>query len=125
MGTNGQTTGRFRFLWVAQPLQALGEAWLLGLFILFLLSRLVGRVSPFVLTNGLLFLCGVCGMWTVLRVRMPQGRLLRRVIWEGAVGVALSLVMAVGLRVPARLFGWEGVWRGASLGDLAIVTLLL
>jgi hypothetical protein len=62
-----------RFLWAARPAQALLEAWLLGLALLFLLSRQVGFVSPAVLSNGLLFLCGCCGMWAVLRCRLPQG----------------------------------------------------
>ena len=86
------------------------EAWLIGLAILFVLSRQVGVVASAVLSNGLLFLCGTCGMWAVLRIRVPQGRWLRQALWEGAVGLSLGLVMAIGLQVPARWLGWEEVW---------------
>jgi signal transduction histidine kinase len=41
------------------------------------------------------------------------------------VAVALSLVMAVGLSLPARWFGWEEMWLASSLRDLGFVTLLL
>ncbi|MEJ2737822.1 MAG: hypothetical protein P8189_30415 [Anaerolineae bacterium] len=90
-----------RFFWTAHPAWAMLEAWLLGLLILLLLSLQVGIVVPAVLSNGLLFLCGACGMWAVLRTRLPRGNWLRQGLWELAVGLALSLVMAAGVRVPA------------------------
>jgi signal transduction histidine kinase len=103
----------------------MAEAWLLGLAILFILSRQVGYVSPFVLSNGTLFLCGMCGMWAVLRTRLPQGGWLRQGLWELAVGALLSLVMAVGMLVPAHQLGWEGVWHQSNMGSLAAVTAVL
>ena len=114
-----------RFFWTAHPVRAMLEAWPIGLAILFLLSCQVGYVSTFVLTNGLLFLCGTCGMWVVLRTRLPQGSWLRQGVWELSVGVALSLVMATGMRLPAYLLGWEGVWLQSTLRNTALVTLLL
>jgi signal transduction histidine kinase len=115
-----------RFFWTAHPARAMLEAWLIGLLILFLLSLQVGIVVPAVLSNGLLFLCGVCGMWAVLRIRLPQGNWLRQALWELAVGLALSTVMVIGMRVPALLLGWEGVWLQSSFGnDLGITLLLL
>jgi signal transduction histidine kinase len=114
-----------RFFWAAHPARAMLEAWLIGLLILFLLSRQVGIVVPAVLSNGLLFLCGVCGMWAVLRIRLPQGNWLRQGLWELASGLALSIVMAIGVRVPALFLGWEGVWLQSSFKNDLRVTLLL
>lgn len=114
-----------RFFWTAHPARAMLEAWPIGLAILFVLSRQVGYVSPFVLGNGSFFLCGTCGMWVVLRTRLPQGGWLRQSIWELAVGSALSLAMVVGMRLPAYLLGWEDVWLQSTLGSTALATLLL
>ncbi len=114
-----------RFLLSAHPARALIETWLIGLAILFLLSLQVGYVEPVVLGNGLLFLCGVCGMWAVLRARIPEGGWPRQGAWELAVGFALSLVMLAGIRIPARLLGWEGVWMQSSLAGHQLVSLLL
>lgn len=116
---------RRRLLWAALPAQALLEAWLLGLALLFLLSRQVGVVSPAVLSNGLLFLCGSCGMWVVLRSRLPQGSWQRQVLWELAVGLALSLVMGAGIGLVARILGWEETWLRSALGGPLLASLLL
>jgi signal transduction histidine kinase len=113
-----------RFLWVAHPARALVEAWLVGLVILFLLTLQVGYVAPVVLGNGLLFLCGTCGMWAVLRARIPKGGWLRQGAWELAVGFSLSLMLA-GMRIPARLLGWDEVWIQSSVANDAFVSLLL
>mgnify|MGYP001564148239 CR=1 FL=1 len=94
-----------RFLWRTHPVRALFEAWLLGAIIVFGYSRLVGHVAPAAFNNGVLLLCGACGIWTVLRARLPKRGWLFQVIWELAVGFVLSLVMAVGLDWPARLTG--------------------
>jgi signal transduction histidine kinase len=114
-----------RFLWVAHPARALLEAWLVGLVILFLLSLQVGHVDPVVLGNGLLFLCGICGMWAVLRTRVPEGGWLRQGAWELAVGFFLSLVMLPGIRLTGRVLGWEGVWMQSSFSSSGLVPLLL
>jgi signal transduction histidine kinase len=113
-----------RFLWVAHPPRALLEAWLIGLPILFLLSLQAGYVEPVVLGNGLLFLCGACGIWAVLRIRIPEGGWLRQGAWELAVGFSLSLVMLAGMRIPARLLGWEEVWMQSNIANDALVSLL-
>jgi signal transduction histidine kinase len=103
------------------------EAWLVGLAILFLLSLQVGAVSPVVLTNGLFFLCGTSGLWAVLRCRLPHGRWPRQFAWEVAMGLAVSLVMAAGITLPAMALGWEAAWHESSLasGDAFMLLLLL
>ena len=73
---------RVRFLWAAHPLWALVETWLLGLLILFPLSRVVGDLPPAVFNNGTLMLCGACGMWMVLRAHVPHLHPLWQVVWE-------------------------------------------
>ena len=60
----------YRYLWCIHPLRALGEAWLVGMLTLWGLSRIVGAVSPFVLANGILFLCALCGLWVAFRARI-------------------------------------------------------
>ncbi len=114
-----------RFLWRAHPAQALLESWLMGLTILFLLSRQVSAVSPPVLTNGLLFLCGTSGLWAVLRTRLPKGQWLHQTVWELGVGLGLGLVMVTGSGTAARLLGWEGVWLSSTLGKTSLALLLL
>jgi signal transduction histidine kinase len=116
---------RFRFLWHAHPLWALAETWVFGLLILFFLSRVVGHVPPNVFGNGTLVLCGACGMWMVLRTRVPQARVFFEVLWELGVGIALSLIMAVGLRLSTDLLGWSDLWQQSSLGDAPTTILLL
>ena len=109
----------------AHPAQALVEAWLLGLALLFFLSRQVGVVSPAVLSNGLLFLCASCGMWVVLRSRLPQGSWQRQILWELGVGLALSLVMGAGIGLTAQFLGWEEAWLQSTLGRPFVAALLL
>ena len=114
-----------RFLWRAHPVQALFEAWLLGTIIIFGYSRLVGYIAPAAFNNGLLLLCGACGMWTVLRARVPNRGWLFQVIWELAVGFALSLVMAIGLDGSARLTGLETEWTRSTWGHESITFFML
>jgi signal transduction histidine kinase len=117
--------GKLRLLWMAHPAEALLESWLIGLAILFLLSRQVGAVSSPVLANGLLFLCGTCGLWSVLRSRLPHGGWLRQGVWELGVGLGLGLVMVAGIGVVALLLGWEGAWFTSTLRQTSIALLLL
>jgi signal transduction histidine kinase len=119
------TAKRFRFLWAAHPLRALAETWMLGLLILFPLSRVIGHVPSNVLDNGTLMLCGACGMWMVLRTRVPQLHPLLQVPWEFGVGIGLSLMMAVGLRLFTDLLGWSDVWDQSNLDNISITVLLL
>lgn len=116
---------RVRFFWAAHPVQAMLESWLIGLFILFVLYLQVGIASPFVLSNGLLFLCGACGMWNVLRIRVSQGSWWRLGLRELAVGLMLSLVMVIGIRLPASFLGWQDVWLQSTQGGSDFITLLL
>ncbi|MCP4538912.1 MAG: HAMP domain-containing histidine kinase [Chloroflexi bacterium] len=127
---------RFRFLWQAHPLRALVEAWILGIGIIFLLSRVVGRARPDVFDNGVLMLCGSCGMWMVLRTRIPRMHPFLQVFWELSVGVALSLMMVLGLRWSVNLLRWSEVWLQSRLSvswsdvfqsnlDVPLTTILL
>lgn len=118
-------TGPFRFLWSAHPLRGLGEAWLVGMLILFGLYNLGESVGPSVFMSGVFFLCGVGGMWAVLRIQLPQGSLIRQSLWEVGVGFLLSLVMAFGLHLPANLLGWAVVWTRANAEPFSITVLLL
>ncbi|NLG51034.1 MAG: HAMP domain-containing histidine kinase [Chloroflexi bacterium] len=120
-----KTRARQRFFWAAHPARALVEAWLLGLLIVLLLFLQADYVPRSVLGNGLLFLCGTCGMWVVLRTRLPKGGRKKRALWELAVGVAVSVMMTAGLTITVRLLGWDKVWLGTSLVGIPAHVLLL
>ena len=69
---------RFQFFLVAHPLQGLGETLLVGLALLNAAAHLEGYAERFVFQTAVFFLCGLCGMWAVLRIRLP------RLNWETA-----------------------------------------
>lgn len=116
---------KFTFFWAVHPLQGLGESLLVGLLILAATAHLEGYVEWFVFQTALFFLCGMCGMWAVLRIRIPQGSWLRQTIWELGVGLALSLVMLLGLRNLGKPFHWDVVWKLATWENQALGILLL
>jgi signal transduction histidine kinase len=114
---------RFAFFWAVHPLQGLVESLLAGLLILAATARLEGYVEWFVFQAALFFLCGVCGMWAVLRIRIPRGGWLKQTAWELAVGLGLSLVMTIGLRNLSLLLKWDAVWRLSTWEEEAIALL--
>jgi signal transduction histidine kinase len=114
---------RRRFLLGAHPIQALCEAWAIGLVVALGLSRLVGRVTPFALDNGMVMLCGLSGMWAVVRTRLPGGGRFRQIASEAMTGLALSGAM-LALRLPVRALGIEAIWSQADWG-MTIASLLL
>lgn len=115
---------RNRILWQAHPLRGLAETWIVGMAVLWVLSYQVGIVSPFVLGNGILFVCALCGMWSALRIRLPGGSRGRRAVSELAVALALSLVMGAGLPAPVRWLGWQGILQESSLSEWMALALL-
>ena len=96
-----------RLLLSAAPAWAMGESWLLGALILAGLAGLAGKINANALGNGTLLLCGVCGMWAVLRVRVPGGARWRQATFEVAVGLGLSGAMAGGLTALVAGLGWQ------------------
>lgn len=114
-----------RFLWRAHPARALLEAGVIGLLFLFLLASQLSRVSPYVMGNGMLFLCGLCGTWAVLRAHLPQGGFLRQSAWELITGLALSLLVTLGVHQMIDLMGWHELWRQSNLGGSLSMTLVL
>ena len=119
------TKRRIRFLWAAHPLWALVETWFVGLVILFPLSRAVGHLPAQVFTNGALMLCGACGLWMVLRTRVPKLHWLLQVFWELGVSIVLTLLMTVGFRLSTDLLGWSDVWSQSTLGSTVFGFLLV
>jgi len=116
---------RSLFLLAVHPARAILEAWAVGLLLLFLLSRLVGRVAAPVLANGLLVLCGVVGIWVVLRARLPTGSWRQQLLREVCVSVGLGLGMLLGLLEFPTLLGWEAVWEQSGLRNALTFALLL
>jgi signal transduction histidine kinase len=107
-------SNRFRLsslLLSVHPLQGLIEAYLVGLLILALTSHLEGLVDPFVVQTAMFFLCGSCGMWAVLRIRLPEQNWFWRTVFDGLTGCLLGLVMLIGIRQTGNLFHWDAIWR--------------
>lgn len=105
-----------KFWLCAHPIWALGEAWLIGLVLTWLLAWLVGMIPHAALTNGILMLCAVCGMWAVLRARLPCSVWWRQGVWELGIALALSLIMTWGLGWLADWLGWDVAWTRSTLG---------
>jgi len=112
------------FLLRVHPLWALTEAWVLGIAVLFLMSRVAGMARPALLQNGTLMLCGTCGMWAVVRTRLPGGSAWRQALYELGVAAGLCLVMVLGLRASTELLGWTAVWEQPNLHPLLTTALL-
>lgn len=111
----------------AHPLRSLVETWILGLLLLWALAGMLPSLAQYALTSGLLFLLATCGMWCVLRTRLPDGGWVRQFVWEAVVAVLLGVVMVVGVMGPARFFPWWqarmdtlSAWHG---GDLMLTAL--
>lgn len=119
-----RATRAARFFLQAHPARALIEVWVLGTAILFLMSRAVGQARAALFQNGTLMVCGACGLWAVLRIRLPEGRVGRHILYELIAAVGLSLTMAVGLRLSTAALGWSAVWALSNLGP-GLTTLLL
>ena len=110
------------FLWTAHPARALAEAWAVALLVLLWLSWLK-EAQPEVIGIGLFFMCGLAGMWAVLRAAVPGGSFRRQGAYESGIAAALGLGMAL-TYFPARLAGLPDAW--AAMGfDRGIITLLL
>jgi len=116
----------YKFLWSVNPLRALGEAWLLGAFVFFMLSRIVSLVSSFVLNNGIFFLCAACGMWAALRARLVTGKVVWQVIGELTLGFLVSVMMLVVLFLPAHYWlGWDAVWLNSNFTNAEFTAFIM
>lgn len=108
---------RFRFsslLLSVRPLQGLVEAYLVGLLILASTSHLEGLVDPFVVQTAMFFLCGCCGMWAVLRIRLSNLGWFWRTLSDGLTGMVLSLVMLFCIWPSGSWLKWDAIWRLTS-----------
>ncbi len=114
---------RTRFTLSAAPIQAIAEAWGIGLLVLLALARLGGELAASTLNNGILVLCSLSGLWAVARTRLPGGSPLRQAAHETATGVALSGAM-LALLLPLQTLGLQAAWS-ASNWPAAVAPLLL
>jgi len=116
----------YKFLWCVHPFRALGEAWILGAFLLFILSRIANVASDSLLADGLLFLCAACGTWVALRAQLVTGRLILQGIGELGLGFLVSVLMVAGLFSPAQHFlHWDAIWINSTFSNASFVTLLM
>lgn len=110
--------------WSAPLWQALLESFGLGLGFVFALTRSIGVLPAYAFSSGFLLLCGGCGLWVVLRARLPQGSWRQQALWELAASLLVSLTM-VGLQAVTVPLGWSAVWEQSNLGTGLLITLLL
>lgn len=114
-----------RFFFNTPPLQAILEAWLLGLVLLMVLSQLAGRVIASVLGNGWFVLAGGTGIWCVLRARIPTGSWRRQALGELGTGLVLSLSMLAGIMGLGSVLHLQDAWELAFAGRFPTVMLML
>ena len=114
-----------KFLLNTHPIRVLAEVWLLGTLIILGYASLMGQLSSAAFNNGVLLLCGACGMWAVLRARLPQGHWLIQGFVELLIGCALSLVMALGLYASASVTTLVKEWAKSNWGPGAMTVFLL
>ncbi len=95
-----------RLFLIAHPVRSLFETWLIGLALLWMLAGMLPSLEEYATTSGLFFLLGVCGMWAVLRTRLPAGSVSRQLVWELTISAALGALMVFGLMGPAQLWSW-------------------
>jgi signal transduction histidine kinase len=114
-----------KFLLNTHPLRVLAEVWLLGTLIILGYAGLMGQLSSAAFNNGVLLLCGFCGLWAVLRTRMPRGHWLIQGFKELVIGCALSLVMALGLYAIASVTTLVNEWIKSNWGPGAVIIFLL
>jgi len=117
-------SGFSSFLLSIHPAQGLVETFLIGLLILSITSRMEGLVSSFVMQTSMFFLCGVCGMWAVLRIRLPRVSWFRQMLWEAGMSLAVSLLMIFGIHRAGILLHWDAIWRLTNWDEWQIVLLL-
>lgn len=98
-------------LLAVHPLQGLIETYLVGLLILYSASRLEGVVDSFVVQSAMFFLCGACGMWAVLRIRLPDTNWFWQTVQEAGIGLVISLIMLYGIRESGNFLHWDAIWR--------------
>ncbi|MBN2006202.1 MAG: HAMP domain-containing protein [Anaerolineae bacterium] len=114
-----------KFFWVVHPLRAAVESLVVGVLILLLLAYLAGESTAYMMGNGWFMLCGVSGMWAVMRVRRQEGLWWRKALDEIAAAVLLSLTMTLGIHGVIALFRLQSLWRSGSFPDRISVTFLL
>ncbi len=112
------------FLAVSLP-QALLETFLLGWLIMFSLYRLLNRLEPYVFSSGFFLLCGACGMWMVLRTRLPVMVWWKQILWEFGAAILVSLLMGSLEWFSLSFGGWTEFWNNSNMGNDAGVALLL
>jgi len=113
-----------RFFLTAHPLRSLAEMWAIGLALLWMLAALLASIRPYVTTSGLLLVLGACGMWCVLRTRLPAGHWLSQALWESAVATGVAAVMVVGVLGVTQMWPW-GRERIVGLSDVNGGSLML
>ncbi len=118
---------RLRWFWRVGPWQALSESLALGIGLALGLVAVSDRIPPNSLGMGFLFLSASCALWCALRLRVSDDlSWWRRLLWEGAVALGLSLALGGGVSVLLSVLaeGWERIDQ-ANVGSAGVLFILL
>jgi signal transduction histidine kinase len=108
---------RFSLFWQVGVLRALVETFLVGAILMTGLIRVSDYVPPNVTGQGFVFLSPACALLCALRLRWSEYRRIRhRLLREGAVAVALSVILSAGLLASAFALGWRESLAKANIG---------
>ena len=98
-------------------LRALAETFFAGVILTMSLVLVSDYVQPNVTGQGFLFLSPACALLCALRLRWPEHRRVRhRLLREGAVAVALSVILSGGLLAIAFALGWRQSLASTNFG---------
>ena len=95
-----------RFFLAAHPARSLAETLVICLLLLWVLAAMHPSLAQYATTNGLFFVLGTCGMWCVLRTRLPNGGWPRQFVTELVSAASLGILMVIGLIAPGKSLPW-------------------
>jgi signal transduction histidine kinase len=108
---------RLSLFWQVGVLRALAETFFAGAILAMCLVLVSDYVQPNVTGQGFVFLSPACALLCALRLRWPEHRRVRRrLLREGAVAVALSVVLSGGLLAIASALGWRESLASTNFG---------
>jgi signal transduction histidine kinase len=113
------------FFLQSNPFRALAESLLLSALLAIGLLLVGEQIPANTIDQGFFLLLLIAALWCASRLRLPQGTWQKRLIYEGATALALSLALAAGLPLVITTIGWGDKLAQANLATTGIVLLLL
>ncbi len=117
----------FRSIWLTRPaLFALLEAWAFAAITLYLVAMVGDRVTPSFLRNAVFYTTYLAGVWMALRTRIFNEISWKKIVRQELLwGAALSVILIVGVWLPALLLDWEEPFRDNNFGLIGSIFILV